>query len=56
MVRDPSARWTSAVTGVLVKRDGGWKITQYNLTIPIPNEIALEVVERIREVIQARSD
>ncbi len=43
-------------TGVLVKRDGGWKIAQYNLTIPIPNEIALEVVERIREVIQARSD
>ncbi len=43
-------------TGVLVKRGDGWKITQYNLTIPIPNEIALEVVERIREVIQARSD
>ncbi len=43
-------------TGVLVKRDGGWKIAQYNLTIPIPNEIALEVVERIREVTQRRSD
>ena len=43
-------------TGVLVKRDGGWKIAQYNLTIPIPNEIALEVVERIREVTQPRSD
>jgi len=43
-------------TGVLVKRDGGWKIAQYNLTIPIPNEIALEVVEQIREVTHRRSD
>ena len=26
-----------------------WKIEQYHLTIPIPNELAAEVVERIRE-------
>ncbi len=36
-------------TGVLVKGDSGWKITQYNLTIPIPNDLAREFVQRIRE-------
>lgn len=36
-------------TGVLVKRDGAWRIAQYNLTIPIPNALAREFVERIRE-------
>ncbi|NND70928.1 MAG: nuclear transport factor 2 family protein [Rhodothermales bacterium] len=35
-------------TGVLEKIDGVWKISQYNLTIPIPNEIALDVVQQIR--------
>ncbi len=41
-------------TGVLVKGDGAWKITQYNLTIPIPNEIALDVVQMIRRQSKAR--
>ena len=36
-------------TGVLVNLKGAWKIIQYNLTIPIPNEIALDVVEMIRQ-------
>ena len=36
-------------TGVLVKLKGAWKIVQYNLTIPIPNEIALQVVRMIKE-------
>jgi len=36
-------------TGVLVRGDSGWKITQYNLTIPIPNDLAREFVGRIRE-------
>lgn len=36
-------------TGVLVKRSGEWKIAQYHLTIPIPNEIAEDVVKMIRE-------
>ncbi len=36
-------------TGVLVRLDGRWRIAQYNLTIPIPNEIALDVVEMIRQ-------
>ena len=36
-------------TGVLIKLGGAWKIVQYNLTIPIPNELALDVVEMIRQ-------
>lgn len=35
-------------SGVLVKADGEWKVTQYNLTIPIPNAIASAVVDMIR--------
>ena len=35
-------------TGVLVHLDGAWRIAQYNLSIPIPNEIALQVVGMIR--------
>lgn len=36
-------------SGVLVRDDGAWRIAQYNLTIPIPNDLAREVVARIRE-------
>ena len=36
-------------TGVLVKSGGDWKIIQYNLTIPIPNKIAKQVVKQIRK-------
>lgn len=35
-------------TGVLVKTDAGWKIAQYHLTIPMPNALAGEFVDRIR--------
>jgi len=35
-------------TGVLEKIDGGWRITQYHLTIPMPNDLAKEFVTRIR--------
>ena len=42
-------------SGVLVRRDGVWKVVQYNLTIPVPNELAVEVVERIREL-EAEAD
>ncbi len=35
-------------TGVLELIDGRWKIQQYHLTIPIPNALAEELVERIR--------
>ena len=36
-------------TGVLRLIDGQWRIEQYHLTIPVPNELASEVVKRIRE-------
>ena len=35
-------------SGVLIKSGGVWKITQYNLTIPIPNSLARSVVDMIR--------
>ena len=35
-------------TGVLLRRETGWKVAQYNLTFPVPNEIAGEVVEQIK--------
>ena len=35
-------------SGVLRLHDGAWKIEQYNLTIPIPNELAEDFVARIR--------
>lgn len=36
-------------TGVLRRVDGQWRIEQYHLTIPVPNELATEVVKRIRD-------
>jgi ketosteroid isomerase-like protein len=36
-------------TGVLQLHGSDWKIEQYNLTFPIPNELASEIVARIRE-------
>jgi ketosteroid isomerase-like protein len=40
-------------SGALEKLDGGWKIVQYNLTIPMPNDLAKELVARIREAKKA---
>lgn len=36
-------------SGVLVKIDGAWRITQYNLTVPVPNDLMAKVVEMIRQ-------
>lgn len=35
-------------TGVLVLIDGDWRIAQYNLTFPIPNDLSAEVTARIK--------
>ena len=35
-------------SGALQLVDGAWKIEQYNLTIPVPNELAKELVAKIR--------
>lgn len=36
-------------TGVLVIQDGVWRIAQYHLTFPIPNDLALEFTARIKD-------
>jgi hypothetical protein len=41
-------------TGVLVKGEAGWKISQYNLTIPIPNDLAREITTEIKEFQRGR--
>ena len=43
-------------TGVLVRTEAGWKIAQYNLTLPVPNELALDLVERIRQAGSPRAE
>lgn len=35
-------------SGVVVKTPAGWKIKQYNLSIPVPNAIALDIVGKIK--------
>lgn len=40
-------------SGAMRKIGGQWKIVQYNLTIPIPNELADEVAQMIREQVAA---
>ena len=37
-------------SGTFVKEDGEWKISQYNLTIPVPNALATEFVSKIRDM------
>lgn len=35
-------------SGVMEKIDGRWKVQQYNLSIPLPNDLAKNVVAQIR--------
>jgi hypothetical protein len=37
-------------TGVAVRGDGGWRIAQYSLSLPVPNALAADLVERIRQL------
>lgn len=48
-VLDNAPYGTARGTGVLVLTDDGWKIGQYSLTFPIPNDLAREFTGRIRE-------
>ena len=45
-------------TGVLRLTDEGWKLVQYSLSFPIPNDITLAVAEIVRgfEAERAASD
>lgn len=36
-------------SGVLRKVSGAWKISQYHLTIPLPNDLAVTIVKLIRD-------
>lgn len=46
---DSGSYGTSRGTGVLVRTADGWRIAQYHLTFPIPNDLAREFTGRIRE-------
>ncbi|WP_299075047.1 nuclear transport factor 2 family protein [uncultured Paraglaciecola sp.] len=37
-------------TGVLVLTKNGWKISQYHLTIPVPNALAKDLVQQIKQL------
>jgi ketosteroid isomerase-like protein len=45
---DSEAYGTSRGTGVLLKQDGKWKISQYALTFPIPNDLAKGMTDEIK--------
>ncbi len=47
-VLDSASYGTSRGTGVLIKTDDGWKISQYHLTFPIPNALAKKFTEEIQ--------
>ncbi len=36
-------------TGAFVRTDAGWRMTQYHLTIPVPNDLARTLVDLIRK-------
>ena len=45
---DSESYGTSRGTGALVLRNGSWKISQYALTFPIPNDLAKGMTSEIR--------
>ena len=47
-ILDSASYGTSRGTGVLIRTDDGWKISQYHLTLPIPNELAGKLTDEIK--------
>ena len=41
-------------SGVLLKSGGRWRVAQYVLSLPVPNELAADLVERIRAQPESR--
>jgi ketosteroid isomerase-like protein len=39
---------TSRGTGILIRTDAGWKIAQYHLVFPIPNDLATGITQQIQ--------
>jgi len=42
-------------SGVLTQRDGAWRIAQYNLSVPVPNDLLPTVADMIRAQPGARN-
>ncbi|RKH21034.1 DUF4440 domain-containing protein [Corallococcus praedator] len=42
-------------SGVLVKEPAGWRIAQYNLSVPIPNDLMGEVTNRVAAYTKAKA-
>ena len=42
-------------SGVLIREKGAWRIAQYNLSVPIPNDLMKEVKGRIEQYEASRS-
>ncbi len=47
-VLDSEKYGTSRGTGVLIRTNSGWKITQYHLTFPLPNDLAAGITQQIQ--------
>ncbi len=45
---------TSRGTGVLIRTAEGWKISQYHLTLPIPNGMVRDITNQIKEYEEQR--
>ncbi len=41
-------------SGVLVEHDGEWKIAQYNLSVPIPNDVFKEVKKMVEGALKGK--
>jgi len=39
---------TSRGTGILIRTASGWKISQYHLTFPLPNDLAAGITQQIQ--------
>lgn len=40
---------SSRGTGILIRTSEGWKISQYHLTLPIPNGMVRDITDQIKE-------
>ena len=47
-ILDSTNYGTSRGTGVLIRTKNGWKVAQYHLTFPIPNDLAKGFTEQIQ--------
>ncbi len=45
---DSESYGTSRGTGILIKTNNGWRIAQYHLTFPIPNELVRQFTDQIK--------